>query len=128
MATSFWLFMLVLGVLVGGCGSGVEQLGQRLQGSYRAQQSYHAGLEQYGARDYQAAIPLFRRALALEPTFDDAEAYLAWSYYHTGQYLLAAKHFRAALARQPRWEGLHDGLGWTRYRAKRYHLALESFH
>jgi serine/threonine-protein kinase len=95
--------------------------------AWQAQQSYDDGLARYEAKDYRGAIPYFARALAHDPAFDDAGAYLAWSYYYVGDYPQATRHFRQALARQPHWEGLHTGLGWARYRVRRYHLALEAF-
>ncbi len=105
----------------------MAQLPARLQAGYQAQRNYEAGLERYTAKDYAGAIPPFQQALALEPTFDEAEAYLAWSCYYTARYTEATRHFRQALLRQPRWEGLYDGLGWSRYRVGRYHIALEAF-
>ena len=93
----------------------------------QAQRSYQEGLDRYTAKDYKGAIPLFQRALELESTFDDAEAHLAWSYYHIGEYTEATRHFRQTLMRQPKWEGLYDGLGWSRYQVKRYQLALDAF-
>lgn len=113
-------------LLAGGCGA-MAQLPARIQAGYQAQQSYEAGLERYKAMDYAGAIPHFERALALEPTFDDAEAYLAWSFYYTGRYPEATQHFRKAILRQPNWEGLQNGLGWSRYRVGRYNIALEAF-
>jgi protein O-GlcNAc transferase len=119
--------VLLLGVqlllLLAGCSSTLAQLQQ----GYQTQQIYARGLEQYRAKAYREAIPLFRQALTLQPDFDDAEAYLAWSYYFTGEYIQATKHFRLVLARQPKWEGLYDGLGWSRYQVKRYYLALDAF-
>jgi len=118
---------LGLAISVGSCGGTMTQLSSMLEAGYRAQRSYDDGIDRYKAGDYAGAIPLFQRALDLEPTFDDAEAYLAWSYYHTGAYADATRHFRQAVARQPRWEGLYNGLGWSRYSVGRYHLALEAF-
>jgi len=117
---------LSLGLLAGGCGA-MAQLPAKLQAGYQAQRSYEAGLERYNTKNYAGAIAHLQRALALEPTFDDAEAYLAWSFYYTARYTEATRHFRQALLRQPRWEGLYDGLGWSRYRVGRYHIALEAF-
>ncbi len=117
---------LSLALLAGGC-SAVAQLPTRLQAGYQAQRSYEAGLERYNAKDYAGAIPRLQQALALEPTFDEAEAYLAWSCYYTARYTEATRHFRQALLRQPRWEGLYAGLGWSRYRVGRYHISLEAF-
>lgn len=93
----------------------------------QAGRSYAAGLERYGAKDYPAAASLFRRALEHEPSFDDAEARLAWSLYESGQYLDAILHFRQVLVRQPGWAELYDGLGWSRFQVNRYNLALEAF-
>jgi tetratricopeptide (TPR) repeat protein len=118
---------LALALVLSGCGGTMSRLSEKLQEAYRAQRSYGDGLERYKARDYAGAIPQFQRALAFEPTFDDAEAYLAWSFYHLGDYPRATRHFRQTISRQPRWEGLHNGLGWSRYRVGRYHLALEAF-
>jgi tetratricopeptide (TPR) repeat protein len=118
---------LSVALLLGGCGAMMAQLSTGLRQSYQTQQAYDAGFDRYKAGDYARAIPFFRRALELEPTFDDAEAYLAWSYYYIRNYSGATLHFRQALARQPKWEGLHDGLGWSRYHVGRYNLALESF-
>jgi tetratricopeptide (TPR) repeat protein len=110
-----------------GCGATMAQFSTKLQQGYQAQRAYDAGFERYKARDYAGAIPYFTRALELEAAFDEAEAYLAWSYYYTGNYPRATLHFRQALVRQPKWEGLYDGLGWSRYQVGRYNLALESF-
>ncbi|HSB68712.1 MAG TPA: tetratricopeptide repeat protein [Candidatus Methylomirabilis sp.] len=121
-----WL-SVSLSLLLLGCGGTVSQLSTEIQEGYRAQQHYGEGLTRYKARDYAGAVPLFRQALALQPSLEEARAYLAWSHYHLGEYAQATRHFRQAIARQPQWEGLHNGLGWTRYRMGRYHLALESF-
>jgi len=118
---------LGLGLLTWGCGATMSQLSTEIQEGYRAQRVYQDGLERYNARDYASAIPSFQRALQLQPTFDDAEAYLAWSHYHLGEYSQATRHFRQVIARQPQWEGLYNGLGWSRYRVGRYHLAVEAF-
>jgi tetratricopeptide (TPR) repeat protein len=116
-----------LSLLFAGCSGSLAQVTANVEKSHQAQRSYETGLARYKAADYQAAIPHLRRALELDSTFDDAEAHLAWSYYHEGNYVEATRHFRQALARQPKWEGLHNGLGWSRYRMQRYHLALEAF-
>ncbi len=121
------IVILGVSILLGSCGGTLAQVSERFREGVLAQQSYDAGLAKYETHDYEAAIPLFRKAVDLLPTFDDAEAHLAWSYYHAGEYVLATKHFRQALQRQPNWEGLHDGLGWSRYRLKRFYLALDSF-
>jgi tetratricopeptide (TPR) repeat protein len=123
--------MVALGMAVvllfPGCGGLRSQVSQEFTQARRAQVSYHDGLASYEAQDYRGAIPLFERALANDPAFDEAEAYLAWSYYHVGNYPQATRHFRQAIARQPHWEGLHNGLGWSRYRVGRYHLAIDAF-
>ncbi|MBI2000223.1 MAG: tetratricopeptide repeat protein [candidate division NC10 bacterium] len=122
------VLLLGLAVLFGGCGGTTwSQVTEKFEEGYRAQRSYEDGLERYRARDYAGAIPLLQRALALEPTFDDAQAHLAWSYYHAADYAQATRHFRLTIERQPRWEGLYNGLGWSRYRVGRYHLAAEAF-
>jgi Tfp pilus assembly protein PilF len=122
---------VALGVAVvlflAGCSGLRSQASQQWTQARRAQSSYEDGLARYEATDYRGAIPRFERALANDPAFDEAEASLAWSYYHVGDYPQATRHFRQALARQPRWAGLHAGLGWSRYRVGRYHLALEAF-
>jgi len=114
------LLTLQLALLLAGCSGTLAQ-------GFQAQRAYDKGLDRYDAKDYAGAIPHFQRALELYPAHDDAEAYLAWSYYHVRNYAEATRHFRQAIARQPNWEGLHDGLGWSRYQAGRYHLALEAF-
>jgi len=121
------LLGLGLSLLLMGCGATLTQATGKLRDSYRAHRSYDDGLRRYTARDYTGAIPLLERALVLQPAFDDAEAYLAWSHYHTGKYAEATRHFRQAIVRQPKWEGLYNGLGWSRYRVGRYHIALEAF-
>jgi len=118
---------LALALLLSGCSGMMSQVSEKFEQGRKAQRSYDDGLERYQAKDYAGAIPLFERALAIEPNFDDAEAYLAWSYYHVGKYPEATRHFRQAISRQPRWEGLHNGLGWSRYRVGRYYLAIEAF-
>ena len=116
-----------LGLLLAGCSGTLAQVAANVERSNQAQRSYGAGMARYKAADYRAAIPHFNRALELDPTFDDAEASLAWSLYHEGDYVEAIRHFRQALTRQPKWEGLHSGLGWSRYRMQRYYLALDAF-
>jgi tetratricopeptide (TPR) repeat protein len=118
---------VVLALLLSGCSGMLSQVSERFEKGRRAQISYNDGLELYQAKDYARAIPQFERALAFQPDFDDAEAYLAWSYYHIGKYPQATRHFLQVISRQPRWEGLHNGLGWSRYRLGRYHLAIEAF-
>ena len=120
-------FGLTLALLLSGCSGLMSQVSEKFEQGRKAQGSYDDGLKRYEAKEYAGAIPLFERALAIEPNFDDAEAYLAWSYYHVGKYSEATRHFRQAVSRQPRWEGLHNGLGWSRYRVGRYHLAIEAF-
>ena len=114
-------------LLMAGCADTMNSLSAQLRKSHQAQVAYQNGLEIYQARQYDRAIPEFRRAVELDPTFDDAQALLAWSYYYTRDYPEAALHFRRAIARQPQWGGLYDGLGWTRYRMGRYHIALQAF-
>jgi tetratricopeptide (TPR) repeat protein len=118
---------LALGLLLSGCGGMLSQISERFENGRRAQISYHDGLDLYQSKEYAGAILQFERALSLQPDFDDAEAYLAWSYYHVGKYPEATRHFRRVISRQPRWEGLHNGLGWSRYQVGRYHLAVEAF-
>lgn len=118
---------LALAASVVGCGASMAQVSTAIQQAYEAQRAYGTGLERYNAKDYAGAIPSFQRALKLQPTLDDVEAYLAWSYYYTGNYPRATYHFRQVIARQPKWEGLYDGLGWSRYRVGRYYLALDAF-
>ena len=135
MARKFRIWSIYLAIVVGvplslvlaGCSGTLAQVRETVERNVQAQRSYEAGLQRYRDLDYHGAIPHFTRAIELDPTFDDAEAYLAWSHYRDGNYIEATRHFRQALARQPNWEGLHDGLGWARYRVQRYHLALESF-
>ncbi len=117
---------VALGLLLGGC-AGLSGLSTQIEQGFKAQRAYGQGLDHYNAHDYAGAIPLFQQALALQPTLDEAEAHLAWSFYHLGRYREATIHFRQALRRQPRWEGLYDGLGWSRYRVGRYHIAIEAF-
>ena len=121
-----WL-SFALTLLLVGCGGTLSQLSTGLEDGYRSQRFYDEGLQRYRAADYAGAVPLFRQALALQPSLEEARAYLAWSHYHLGEYAQATRHFRQAIARQPQWEGLHNGLGWTRYRMGRYQLALEAF-
>lgn len=118
---------LGLAVLMVGCSATMAQVSNRIEQSHEARRAYDKGLDRYQAEDYAGAIPFLERALELDATFDDAEARLAWSYYHTESYSRATLHFRQALARQPKWEGLYDGLGWSRYRVGRYYLALDAF-
>lgn len=111
--------------LANGCSAG--QVGEKLSNAFQAQQAYTQGSKQYQGKDYAGAIPRLESALSLDPDFDEAEALLAWSYYHLGKYPQATLHFLKVIARKPDWEGLHNGLGWSRYQVGRYHLALESF-
>jgi tetratricopeptide (TPR) repeat protein len=115
--------LLGSGLLTGGCAGTLA----RVRDDYQAQRIYEAGLSRYKTKDYTGALQQFQRALELDPSFDEAKAHLAWSYYHAGEFIPATKHFRQALLRQPQWAGLHDGLGWSRYRMERYNLALEAF-
>lgn len=116
------LLSLCVAMLAGGCAAAAQ-----IRAGMQAYSAYGEGADRYKTKDYAGAIPYLEQALSLQPDFDDAEALLAWSYYHTGKYAEATRHFRQAIARQPKWEGLHDGLGWSRYQVGRYHLALESF-
>jgi tetratricopeptide (TPR) repeat protein len=118
---------LALAGVLAGCASTLSNFGTSLQRGREAQGHFFAGKEKYAAGEYAGAIPHFQRTLFLDPKYDDAHAYLAWSYYHLGNYPEATRHFRQVVARQPRWEGAWDGLGWSRYRAERYHLAIEAF-
>src|SRR5689334_25049678 len=49
-------------------------------GSLQARDKMLAGVRQFDARHYDAAIPLFQEALRLDPQLDNAEVYLAASY------------------------------------------------
>lgn len=120
-------FGLTVALLFSGCSGMLSQVSEKFEKGRRAQISYNEGLELYQAKNSAGAIPHLERALALQPDFDDAEAYLAWSYYHIGNYPQATRHFLQGISRQPRWEGLHNGLGWSRYRVGRYRLAIEAF-
>jgi tetratricopeptide (TPR) repeat protein len=75
-------------------------------------------------RRLRAAIPQFQRALAFRPDFDDAEAYLAWSYYHIGKYRRPTPLLQVISG--SRWwdcTTVSGGVGT----AGRYHLAIEAF-
>ncbi len=125
-ASRFYMVLLTMGfaaLVLTGC-SGIRAT---IKASYDAQRAYEAGLARYEAADYKAAVPHFERAVALDATFDDARAYLAWSHYRLGAYTPATRQFRLAAERQPDWAGLHDGLGWSRYQVGHYLLALEAF-
>lgn len=122
------IMLLALALLpLAGCADTMNSLSTQFRQGYQAQVAYRNGLETYQAGQYDRATSEFRRAVDLDPTFDDAQALLAWSYYYTYDYPGAALHFRRAIARQPQWGGLYDGLGWTRYRMGRYHIALQAF-
>ena len=121
------LLGLQLVLLLVSCTGTLAQSLARPRERSQAVRSYADGLERYRAKEYSAAIPLFRRALELEPDFDEAETRLAWSLHQSGQYLDATLHFRQVLVRQPGWPELHDGLGWSRFQVNRYNLALEAF-
>ena len=118
---------LALGMLLAGCAGTMSDVATTYKEGREAQRNLDEGKAKYDAGDYAGAIPHFQRTLALDPKYDDAEAYLAWSYYHLAKYPDATRHFRQVVARQPRWEGAWNGLGWSRYRAGRYHLAVEAF-
>jgi tetratricopeptide (TPR) repeat protein len=113
-------------LLASGC-SAATQIGEKLGEGIRAQRAFVRGSERYNAKDFAGAIPELESALIQDPAFDEAEALLAWSYYHTENYPEATRHFLRALARKPSWEGLHNGLGWSRFQVGRFHLALEAF-
>lgn len=121
------MLSLGLGLTLAGCGSTFSRLANELQQNFTAHRILGDGIERYKAQDYTGAIPSFRRALEMDPTFDEAASYLAWSSYHLGEYTQATRQFRETIARQPTWEGLYDGLGWSRYQAGRYPLAIEAF-
>ncbi|HSB82852.1 MAG TPA: tetratricopeptide repeat protein [Candidatus Methylomirabilis sp.] len=118
---------LALGLGVAACASTWSRVGQQVRQNWNAQRSYGDGLDRYKARDYAGAIPLFQRALSLDPTLDDAASHLAWSYYHAGKYPDATHQFEQAILRQPKWEGLYDGLGWSQYQAGHADVAMKSF-
>ncbi len=116
----------LLGLLLTSCAV-MREASTTFQKASEAQRSYDQGLALSEANRHVEAIPHFRQALRLYPDFDEAEASLAWSLYHTGQYSEGARHFREGLKRQPQWEGLHDGLGWCLYRQGRYPAAAQAF-
>ena len=116
-----------LGGSVAGCAGTMAGVSTTFKEGREAQRNYDAGKARYEASDYTGAIPHFQRTLSLDPRYDEAEAHLAWSYYHLGKYPDATRHFRQVVARQPRWEGAWNGLGWSRHRVGRYHLAIEAF-
>ena len=64
---------LVLALTPPGSDTARAQSRTMPQPSSQARGSYQDGLDRYRAKDYRAAIPLFRRALELEPTSDDEE-------------------------------------------------------
>jgi tetratricopeptide (TPR) repeat protein len=119
--------VMTLGLVFGGCAGTGSEIRTAFRDGRIAQQSYEAGKAKYRVRDYAAAVPLFQRTLTHEPQYDDAEIYLAWSYYQLGQYPEAIHHFRQVALRQPRWEGAWNGVGWSQYRAGQYQLALDAF-
>src|SRR5512136_1441214 len=83
---------LALALLLAGCSGLTAQVAQDWTRARQAQRSYEEGRARYEAKDYRGAIPFFVRALANDPTFDEAEADLAWSYYAVGDYPQATRH------------------------------------
>src|SRR5512143_3913944 len=86
--------VLILGLVLVGCAETRSEIATSLREGRIAQQHYDAGKAKYRARDYAAAVPLFQRTLAHDPQYDDAEIYLAWSYFPLGQYGDATQHLR----------------------------------
>jgi eukaryotic-like serine/threonine-protein kinase len=65
--------------------------------SLEALQAYTLGMRAFGRKsDFAAAVPLFQRAVSLDPNFASAYAGLAWTYWNLGETNLAAESTQKA--------------------------------
>jgi len=69
--------------------------------SLEALQAYSLGRKTLGAGDNAAAVPLFQRAIRLDPNFAMAYASLGASYGNLGETSLGAENSRKAYGQQP---------------------------
>jgi eukaryotic-like serine/threonine-protein kinase len=82
--------------------SSIEKLNRPLEqattGSLEALQSYTAGREEMGQGRFLAAIPLFKRAIALDPNFAMAYQSLGTAFNNAGDARLEAEYKRKAFS------------------------------
>ena len=71
-------------------------LEQATTSSLEALQAFSLGRKSVGKGDFAGAVPLFQRAIALDPSFAMAYALLGTSYYAVGEKNLAAENNRKA--------------------------------
>ena len=64
--------------------------------SLEALQAYSFGWEKKWAGNFAAAVPLFQRAIRLDPNFATAYASLGVTYFNLGEHSLAAENLRRA--------------------------------
>ena len=93
------------------------------------QAHYLAGVIYMGRREYNKAITHYKRAVALEPLFFDAQNALGATYLAMKRWDDAASIFETltdqALYTSP--ELAHNNLGWANYKRRRYTQAAQNF-
>jgi len=72
---------------------------------------YAAGKQAVEAKNWQAALDAFNRALAKEPRNASVHNYLGYVYRNSGQLDLAFKEYEEALRLNPKHRGAHEYLG-----------------
>jgi serine/threonine-protein kinase len=85
------------------------------------------GTLQNGTGQYEEAVAEFQRALASEPTNDDAYRGLAHAYERLGKPEEAERTYRRAIELRPHYWGGYNWLGAFYFRQARYPEAVEMF-
>jgi serine/threonine-protein kinase len=88
---------------------------------------YSAGLTLFRSGQFDAARQELERAVALQPTSEDATRLLGRVLLRLGRIEEGMQQFRRALAIRPNSVGLHSDMGFALYGAQRYAEALAAF-
>lgn len=111
--------------LIAVCAILILSVFTRTQEIIREAESYNLqGIEQFKAGKHEAAIELFNRAIALQPTFAKAFYNLGTVYYALKEFEKAAPAFQRAIEILPSYTGAYNQLGMTYVKTSQYEKAL----
>lgn len=80
-----------------------------------AEENYQNAIRYFRAKEYDKAAVELRRAVELNPEFDEAHLQLGLAYHRMGKLNEAISHFQRALEISPRYAAAHSNLGSIYY-------------